>query len=341
MNLKAAVRALADRLPEPRREAFLTALRSTRTLLRGDAPAPRPDAEEQPTRLPRAASVDETTWPSPDLSTDLSGRITDDRTQQPPERFTVELLESLNQEYSENPLVKSPPTYDAPSLEAAAKKRVKWVHSMVDLRDKRVLEIGCGSGLESWFTAHGLDSEVNGVDIVEWTTWASLQSDRVKFTVADLATDHPFPPESFHRVMSFTVWEHVRKPYELLEETFRLLKPGGLAWIRANLYLGPKASHRYRNIHFPWPHLLFDDAVIAEWDRRHGRETTGAAWVNRLSWCHYRSAFERIGFRLIHLSFDETPIDEAFYSRFENILSRYPRWDLSKDFFLVVLQKPG
>ena len=35
---------------------------------------------------------------------------------------------------------------------------------------------------------------------------------------------------------------------------------GGLAWIKANR--GPKASHRYRWVNFPWPHLLFTDEVF-------------------------------------------------------------------------------
>jgi hypothetical protein len=40
------------------------------------------------------------------------------------------------------------------------------------------------------------------------------------------------------------------------------------------------------------------------------------------------------------LRFRETPLDEAFYQRFSHILGRYPRWDLTKDFFDVVVEKP-
>jgi hypothetical protein len=41
------------------------------------------------------------------------------------------------------------------------------------------------------------------------------------------------------------------------------------------------------------------------------------------------------------LKFDVTPLDEAFYARFSDILGRYPRWDLERDFFHVVLEKPS
>src|SRR5205814_8976577 len=68
----------------------------------------------------------------------------------------------------------------------------------------------------------------------------------------------------------------------LLQETYNVLKPGGLALIRANLYAGPMASHRYRHVFFPWPHLLFPDDVISDWFEKNGQPRRGTAWVNRL-----------------------------------------------------------
>ena len=41
------------------------------------------------------------------------------------------------------------------------------------------------------------------------------------------------------------------------------------------------------------------------------------------------------------LRFREAPLDEPFYARFSDILGRYPRWDLERDFFDVVLEKPS
>ena len=40
------------------------------------------------------------------------------------------------------------------------------------------------------------------------------------------------------------------------------------------------------------------------------------------------------------LRFSETPLDEGLYERFDNILGRYPKWDLTKDFFHTVVEKP-
>jgi hypothetical protein len=127
----------------------------------------------------------------------------------------------------------------------------------------------------------------------------------------------------------------------MLERTYRVLKPGGLAYIKANLYAGPKASHRYRDIYFPWPHLLFSDDVIRDWDVKHGREPRGSSWVNRLSWEQYERCIVDIGFELREVKFDIATWDEGFYRRFEDMLGRYRRIDLSRDFFTVVLEKPG
>jgi SAM-dependent methyltransferase len=258
-----------------------------------------------------------------------------------PPCYDVELLEKLNAEYADRPLVPRPPKYDPDSLTRNARRRTLWVHNMVDLADKRTLEIGCGNGYETWHVGQHLAADSYGVDVTEYGAWQSLASERVHFACADMAADNPFEENFFDRVVSHTVWEHVLHPHKLLAETYRVLQPGGLAWMNANLYAGPQASHRYRDIYFPWPHLLFSDDVIKEWDALHGHSGRGAAWVNRLSYYHYQHYFDLIGFRLRHLKFTETPIDEAFYSRFEDVLGRYPRWDLTKDFFIAVLEKPA
>ena len=119
-----------------------------------------------------------------------------------------------------------------------------------------------------------------------------------------------------------------------------MLHSGGLAWISANLHRGPRASHHYRHVTFPYPHLLFEDDVFREFFRRRGLTEQGASWVNRLTWAEYENHFRRLGFQIRALRFTETDLDEDFYRRFEGILGRYPRWDLTKDFFQVVLEKP-
>ena len=46
------------------------------------------------------------------------------------------------------------------------------------------------------------------------------------------------------------------------------------------------------------------------------------------------------GFTIEMVNFTERPLDEEFYKRFEDVLGRYPKWDLTKEFFVAVLRKP-
>ncbi len=253
--------------------------------------------------------------------------------------FDVALFERLNAEYADRPLVPEPRRYDHEAMIESAVGRLRGVHRAIDLAGRTVLEVGCGGGYEVWLAAHALGADAWGVDVAERRAWPALVGPRVHLQVADLATGSPFPPGTFDRAMSFTVWEHVEHPYRMLVETHRALRPGGLFWMKANLHRGPQASHLYRHIAFPFPHLLFSDDVISEALARKGVDVSGAAWVNRLTWAQYEDYFRAIGFRVLALRFRETPLDEAFYERFRDVLGRYPRWELSRDFFEVVLEK--
>jgi SAM-dependent methyltransferase len=363
------VKRLIHRLPAPRDRAALGVLRSVRSLVTGQVPAPRAHRAQPlakaPVKAPAAAPVkapkpapfglvpgptltrtpklpEDTAWtPFPPMTSagDLLRSLyeTGDR----PPRFDADLIDQLNAEYADKRVVRAPRTFMPDAMQKAARKRVAWAHPYVDLRNTTVLEIGCGQGYEAYITAHDYGSQVHGVDVNEYTTWPQLAGDRVSFTCVDIAQDNPFEDNTFDRIVSYTVWEHVLHPRRLLEETYKVLKPGGLALIRANLYAGPMASHRYREIFFPWPHLLFTDDVIRDWDAKHGRDTRGSEWVNRLSWNHYERYIAETGFRLRHRGFAETALDEEFYHRFEDVLGRFPIQDLKRDFFNVVLEKPA
>lgn len=299
-------------------------------------PAPGPKQEPEPIQ-----PLDQSGWLLPDGITGTGHRVRNlYDTGAGPKVYDIDLLETLNEEYAARPLVPSPPSYTPEALAESARRRVGWVHGMVDLAGKRTLEIGCGNGFEVWSMAHNLGCEAYGVDVAEYVPWHQLAGPSVRFECADLASSNPFPSDYFDRVLSFTVWEHVTHPAALLQATWDVLKPGGLAWIRANLHAGPQASHRYRHIHFPWPHLLFSDEVVRAWDVHHGREPIGLAWVNRLTWLHYDYYASQTGFEVVHRAFTETPIDEDFYTRFEEVLGRYPRTDLRRDYVLMVLRKP-
>lgn len=324
--------------------------RIARRLVRGRRPAPEPP-RPAPRRKPygtvpgpplppveNTLSPDDP-WIHPPVAptpghVDLTDRVR-------PRSYDLELLEQLNEEYRDKPLVAAPREFSEEALAADAQRRVRWAHNMVDLSNQTVLEVGCGGGYETWSIAHNLGSDAYGVDITAQESWSQLEGERVHFAEADLTEKNIYEENTFDRIISYTVWEHVVHPHKLLEETYKILKPGGLQWLRANLWAGPRASHRYRDIYFPWPHHLFSDDVINEWDRKNGREPEGSWWVNKLTWNHYERYIHDVGFRLRKVQFQTCEWDEEFYQRFHDILGRIPRTDLERDFFLCVLEKPA
>jgi len=257
-----------------------------------------------------------------------------------PIRYDLPLFERLRAEYADRPIARTAPRYDPASISERSRNRLTRVHDRIDLAGKTVLEVGCGAGYEVWYLAHHLGSAAWGIDIAARQAWPILRDERVHLIEGDMADGGVLPSNTFDRVISFTVWEHITRPIEAIAELHRVMKAGALAWMRANLYRGPSASHRTRDMPFPFPHLLFQDDVISEGLGRAGRTAQGASWVNRLTWEQYEASFLEAGFIIRSVSFDLYPLDEDFFRRFEDILGRYPRVDLERGFFQVVLEKP-
>ena len=65
------------------------------------------------------------------------------------------------------------------------------------------------------------------------------------------------------------VWEHMEHPYAAAVKD--LLRPGGDSLNKRQL-VPWASSHRYRDVFFPWPHLLFDDDVFVEFHKGRGRD---------------------------------------------------------------------
>ena len=252
------------------------------------------------------------------------------------------LFQTLNDLYAETPLVPQPREISPTSLFAQADKRVDYLQKHFgDMAGANCLEVGCGRGETSVRLAERGNCRVTGVDINAYPEWSDRQSEAVHLVEVDL-TDHiPFAPDSFDFIISFAVLEHVQKPLAMLEAMFALLKPGGQMYFTANLYRGPMASHRYREVFFPWPHLLFDDDVFMRfYQERDGRRGVTPAWVNKLTHLHYLNKVRELGFEIIKCTYSTRPFDEDFYECFAEKLGRYPKEDLEKDFINLRLRKP-
>jgi ubiquinone/menaquinone biosynthesis C-methylase UbiE len=106
-------------------------------------------------------------------------------------------------------------------------------HLVGDVTGRSVLDIGCGSGMNSALLAFR-GARVTGIDISPSLVELAVQraringiAERTRFLVTS-AHDLPFPDRSFDLVVGIAILHHLDVPL-VARETLRILKPGGRA----------------------------------------------------------------------------------------------------------------
>ncbi len=93
---------------------------------------------------------------------------------------------------------------------------------------KRMLVVGCGTGVEAAKLAECLNAEVIGIDVAE--NFNSEAARKVVLQLGD-ATALEFEDGSFDFVYSYHSLEHMNNPIGALKEMKRVLTPAGGYWI--------------------------------------------------------------------------------------------------------------
>lgn len=255
----------------------------------------------------------------------------------------MNLFETLNQEYKSKPVVPYPPLDSHEYKMNEAGQLISQLSKIIDFKNKRILEVGCGGGYVSRILARKYRSLVTGVDIYRSKVWEELgYEENLKYVVTDLTQNNPFNPQEFDLIVSFAVWEHIRHPFTMLKVCNSLLKNNGKMFIRANQYRSAIASHLYRTIYFPYPQLLFSDEIINKYCHNNGVAQDyidSFYFLNKATYSTYKEYFKILNFKIQYEYFNKRKIDMEFYKRFEDKLGLYPIFDLELDFFNVLLEK--
>ena len=113
-------------------------------------------------------------------------------------------------------------------------------------RERKILDAGCGTGGNlAWLKRYVIDDGVHGIDLVD-TALAFCRERDFKNLAQASATDLPFADESFDMVTSFDVLVQIPgkgADEKAIREMYRVLKTGGVAFIRVAAYKWMLSGH--------------------------------------------------------------------------------------------------
>jgi SAM-dependent methyltransferase len=159
----------------------------------------------------------------------------------------------------------------------------------IGLDGKEVADVGCGDGITDLGIAlRGRPARLTGYDINPTDT-EHLRSQALAEGVADdlpanLAfetageTTLPAPDGSFDVVVSWSAFEHVLQPVEVLREIRRVLKPEGVFFLQLwPFYFSEHGSHLWHWFPDGFANLRHTDAEVEQ--RLRADTTTDPAWI--------------------------------------------------------------
>jgi len=169
--------------------------------------------------------------------------------------------------------------------------RLEWIEGIAPIRERRVLDVGCGGGILADSMARG-GAEVLGIDLADKALKVAqlhaleASTRGVKYREVSVEALAAEQPESFDVVTCMEMLEHVPQPASVVKACADLVKPGGwvffstinrnakafmLAILGAEYVLGmlPRGTHEYQK--FIKPSELAAHCRAAGLDLRHTR----------------------------------------------------------------------
>ncbi len=216
----------------------------------------------------------------------------------------------------------------------------------------RVLDIGCGTGyLMRYLQKYPLDGEVVGIDISPFALQFCRQRGANSLAIAS-ATEAPFPSSSYDLIICIDTIQHLTPAgadLVAIKEFARLLRPGGLLYLRTNSARGHRPLegvdlNQYRRYLVPELKTMIAQA---------GLQTQRATYLNAIPgfWAmlrEYTQARRKVRAIGPGLSIQPYPPERAWLNRaihgilaFESWIIGKARLDLPFGHSIAVLARKG
>jgi 2-polyprenyl-3-methyl-5-hydroxy-6-metoxy-1,4-benzoquinol methylase len=156
-----------------------------------------------------------------------------------------------------------PATMSGAAYNGKSKLRVLLPGIEDEIKNKVVLDFGCGSGADAKEMAQLGAKQVIGLDISE--KWLSLAREQaVNAGVADQCEFVTRVTKPVEVIVSLDSFEHFADPQAVLQTMYSLLEPGGRVFISFGpTWYHPLGGHLFSI--FPWSHIVLKEKALIQW----------------------------------------------------------------------------
>jgi len=122
----------------------------------------------------------------------------------------------------------------------------------LNIKNPRVLEIGCGTAIDSYILAQKIEAQVTATDLLEESIKvagdiSTLFPKKIKLEIAD-ASNFKYKNDTFDVIFSQGLLEHFKDPDKIIKEQIRILKSGGLLVIDVPQKYNPYTAYKHKKI---------------------------------------------------------------------------------------------
>jgi len=204
---------------------------------------------------------------------------------------------------------------------------LKTITTQLDVKGMRILEVGAGSGRDS-IELTRLGAQVTVLDFAQESLQIidklkkehNIGNEQLSLVRAD-AFSTPYPDGTFDLVFHQGLAEHFRNPYPLLEENYRITKPGGYCLCDV-----PQTFHLY---------TVIKKILIAmnKWF---------AGWETQMTMPQLKKLMSRSGFEITY-AYGDWMRPNLFYRILREALLKYgiqlPKYPLENSFYARLKDK--